>query len=92
MTDLPLRPDGGIDLDKCYPEWKDHAGRITSIRLAKKAVTATLERVAKWHEGQAVIYQERCDDYPRPSLPAAHNRGYAQEHKHSAAAIRAMKP
>ena len=75
MTDLPLRPDGGIDWDK------------VTMCPTQDIVTATLERVAKWHEEQAA--RQVVTD---PLIHGSQREETYNSHKQSAAAIRKMKP
>ena len=81
MTDLPLRPkDGGIDWERYSldPKIRDHY---------RQFVTATLERVAKWHDKQAAR-QVVTDTL----IHGSQREETYNSHKQSSAAIRAMKP
>ena len=97
MINLPLRPDGGIDLEKLTGEsilsvFDQEKGQYIPGKTAMQcAVTATLERVAKWHEGQEAICIARIREAKTMS-GADHLSQQAKFHRSSTAAIRAMKP
>ena len=89
MTNLPLRPDGGLDWEKYSPDPKirDHY---------KQFIAATLERVAKWHEGQEALARNSlafiAGQAGKQSSAYAQAEAEAIFHQQSAAPIRAMKP
>ena len=107
MTNLPLRPDGGIDWDKAMLMVVANSSHntmhiLTAIKREKEAVAATLERAAKWHEKQEIFWgrcisackeneQTEYDVFVRGTIEA-HKRGTIEAHKRSIASIRAMKP
>ena len=91
MTNLPLRPDGGIDWEEVASWWCEPPDEMP---MFKSFVAATLERVAKWHEEQEaecsaqVLVGEKHGLLESATIFAAH----AVAHQKSAATIRAMKP
>ena len=101
MTNLPLRPDGGIDWDKAMLMVVANSSHntmhiLTAIKREKEFVAATLERVAKWHEEQEIFWG-RCVSASRENEQTSYDtfdvfvRGRMEAHKASAASIRAMK-
>lgn len=86
MTNLPLRPDGGIDWEKYFPdpEIRDHY---------RQFVAATLERVAKRHDEMVVVYMglARNAEFSREHHKINPLNAIADAHTQSAAEIRAMK-
>ena len=94
MTNLPLRPDGGIDWDKAMLMVVANSSHntmhiLTAIKREKESVGATLERVAKWHDGQAAQI-ENLGDQPAGTDPTVCGAKY-WAHRNSAATIRKMK-
>ena len=87
MTNLPLRPDGGIDWEKYSPDPKirDHYRQFAA---------ATLERVAKWHDDEYVRWKELglINLNKGKDDEARHCAQIYITHEASAASIREMKP
>ena len=69
MTNLPLRPDGGIDWDRFMPEIIPEVLRLTFVEVARNSSAATLERVIKALPGGNYCDPQEIADMIRAMKP-----------------------